>query len=365
MPKTIFHEVLLTGVQEGASDWHIREGSDVGLRVDGVLVAVDFSTPRPLLEQFIKEILPPSLKTPFDMTGDADFAFQEEGVGRFRANLHRQRGMLGLTLRYVKGKVPDRLELGLPEILQKISEAKNGIVFVTGATGSGKSTTLAYMIEHMNETMNHHIITIEDPIEYSFADNKCIIEQREIGIDSISFESALIHALRQDPDVIVVGEMRSRATVETALSAAETGHLVLSTLHTTTASQTILRVLDMFPHSEREAVRRSIASSISAIICQRLVPRASGKGVIPAMEILLATPIVQKLITENKMEKLPMAIEAGVEDGMMSFNRSLLLLANDGMITEEAALAASNNPEALKMNLNGIFLNTDGGSLIS
>ncbi len=364
MPKTCLHDALQAGVAEGASDWHIREGSTVGVRVDGNLVEMEFSTSRPFIEQFIKEILPPNLKTPFDMTGDADFAFFEEGVGRFRANLHRQRGMLAIALRHVKGKVPSREVLGLPPVIQTIAEANHGIVFVTGATGSGKSTTLAYMIEHMNHTMHQHIITIEDPIEYSFHDDRCVIEQREVGIDSISFESALVHSLRQDPDVIVVGEMRNRITFDTALTAAETGHLVLSTLHTTNASQSIIRVLDMFPHSEREAVRRSLASTLSAIICQRLVPRAGGKGVIPATEVLLATPIVRKLIVENKLERLPLAIEAGVEDGMMSFNRSLLGLVNEGQITEQAALDTSNNPEALRMNLNGIFLNTDSGALI-
>ncbi len=364
MARTVLHEVLQAGVTEQASDWHFREGSTVGLRIDGNLVEIDFTTSHEFMEKAVNEILPPVQKQIYEKTGDADFAIVEDGVGRFRANLHRQRGMLALTLRHVKSAVPERAALGIPETIVKLAERDRGIVFVTGVTGSGKSTTLAAMVEYMNSNMARHIITIEDPIEYSFQDRKCIIEQREVGMDSISFESALVHVLRQDPDVIVIGEMRSRTTFETAMAAAETGHLVLSTLHTTNASQTILRILDMFPNDERDAVRRSVASSMHAIICQRLVNRASGKGVIPAFEILINTPVVTKIIQDNRVEKLPIAIDSGGQEGMISFNHSLLALVNEGLITEQAALDSSNNPEALQMNLNGIFLSTDGGSLL-
>lgn len=364
MPKTIMHDILQAGVHAHASDWHIREGRPVGLRVDGNLVETDFVSSREFIEKAVSEMMPPLFFEVFDRAGDVDFAFVEEGIGRFRVNLHRQRGLMAMSLRFVKSKVPAYTELGLPEVVLRIAETQRGIVFVTGATGSGKSTTLASMLEHINANFGLHVITIEDPIEYTFDDNKSIIEQREVGLDCTSFESALEHVLRQDPDVIVIGEMRSRVTFETALAASETGHLVMSTMHTTNASQTILRVLDMFPHQEREAIRRSLGANLNSIICQRLVQRASGRGVIPAVEVMVNTPIVSKLITENRMEKLPSAIESGADDGMISFNRSLLNLVNEGLITEQAALDTSNNPQALQMNLNGIFLNTDAGSLI-
>jgi twitching motility protein PilT len=234
-------------------------------------------------------------------------------------------------------------------------------VFVTGTTGSGKSTTMAAMIAHLNSHKREHIITIEDPIEYTFKDNTCFIEQREVGLDAINFESALVHSLRQDPDVIVIGEMRNRETFETALTAAETGHLVISTLHTKDAAQSILRILDMYPSEEREPVRKSLSGALRAIICQRLPPKASGKGVVPANEILVNAPIVRKLIFENRLEKLGQAIEAGQEDGMMSFNVCLLRLVNDGLVSEETALQFSDNPQALRMNFKGIFLSDSSG----
>ncbi|OGV74795.1 MAG: twitching motility protein [Lentisphaerae bacterium RIFOXYB12_FULL_65_16] len=362
--RSPLHDVLATGVQEGASDWHIREDCNVALRIDGRLVEVDFPAATDFLNAAINDITSPQQLETYVRTGDVDFAFEEEDVGRFRANLHRQRGQMALTLRHVKGKIPDLDELGMPATLKKIAESNNGIIFVTGTTGSGKSTTLAGMIGHMNTTSSLHIITIEDPIEYTFPDQECIIEQREIGLDSESFISALIHILRQDPDVIVIGEMRDRTTFETALTAAETGHLVLTTLHTLDAAQSINRILDLYPLEERENVRKSLATSLRAIVCQRLLPRAAGKGVVPAVEIMVNTPIVAKLLYENKLDKLEQAIAGGKEDGMMSFNQSLLGLVNEGLVTEENALQTSDNPEALRMNLKGIFLSTDGGGII-
>jgi len=363
--RTVLHDILSTGVSENASDWHIREGSNVGLRIDGALVEVDFATDRKFMEQAIEQMTEESHRKTFLEHGDADFALAEDGVGRFRVNLHRQRGMIAMTFRHVKGEIPVVESLGLPPVLRKIAENHNGIVFVTGTTGSGKSTTLAAMLGHMNTNMNRHIITIEDPIEYNFPDKQCIIEQREVGIDCSTFDSALVHALRQDPDVIVVGEMRNRESFETALTAAETGHLVMTTLHTKDAPQSILRILDMYPNEERESVRKSLAESLRAIVCQRLVPKATGKGVVPVNEILINTPIVEKLIDEGKLGKLGQAIDGGGDDGMMSFNARLLDLVNDGVITEEVALATSDNPSALKMNLKGIFLSDAGGGIIN
>ena len=364
MTETALHDILELGVQEGASDWHIREDCTVSLRVNGTLGEIDFVTDNAFFQRVLDEVVPANLLITFDKTGDADFAFEEDGVGRFRANLHRQRGKLGLTLRFVKEKVPPVGELHLPEQVPNLAESLRGIIFVAGITGAGKSTTLACMVEHMNQKMTRHIITVEDPIEYAFQDDNSIIEQREVGLDVNTFNSALIHVLRQDPDVIVIGEMRDRETFETALVAAETGHLVLTTLHTMNASQSLTRILDMYDHNEREAVRKGLAINLRAIVCQRLVRRASGRGMVPAMEILINTPIVTKLISENKLDKIQTAIDAGAEDGMMSFNRSLLGLINEGLITEEEGLLASSSADQLRMNLQGIFLNSDGGTIV-
>ena len=356
------HEFLEMGVKEGASDWHIREGKNVFIRLNGDLLEIEGSlTTKEFLEATIKQICTEKDCHYYDETGDADFALQEEGVGRFRVNLHKQRGMHALTLRHIKSKVPDVKKMNLPEILLRIAENHNGIVLVTGATGSGKSTTMAAMIDHMNQTMNRHIITIEDPIEYVFEDKNCVIQQREVGLDVSTFDSALIHSLRQDPDVIVVGEIRNRDTFETALKAAQTGHLVVGTLHTQSASATISRILDLYKSEEREAVLKSLSQSLRASICQRLLQRVDGKGVVPANEILTGVPIVQKLLFEGRIDKLIAAIEANEKEGMMTFNQCFIKLVNKGIITREVAFESSDSPEALRMNLQGIFLNSAGG----
>lgn len=365
MAHTILHDVLAAGVEEGASDWHIREGRPVSLRISGSLAELDVTTDRKFLLQAIEQICTDQQKQRFQEIGDTDFAFMEDGLGRFRANLHRQRNGIAVTLRYVKERVAPIDELKLPRKIHELAESQRGIIFVTGITGAGKSTTLASMLEHVNEQQTRHIITIEDPIEYSFRDNNSVIEQREVGLDTGSFDSALVHVLRQDPDVVVIGEMRDKMTFETALTAAETGHLVLTTLHTTNAPQSLNRILDMYNQQERESIRKSLSGNLRAIICQRLIQRASGKGQVPAVEIMINTPIVQKLIAEGRFDKLPGAIDAGAEEGMISFNRSLLKLIQDGTIREEDGLAASNNAEALRMNLSGIYLNSDKGSIVS
>jgi twitching motility protein PilT len=257
--------------------------------------------------------------------------------------------------------VPDLEKLGLPEIIQDIAKSERGIILVTGTTGSGKSTTLACMMEYMNTHMARHIITIEDPVEYAFVDKKSFFEQREVGLDTISFDSALVAALRQDPDVIVVGEMRRRESFDAALTAADTGHLVMSTLHTTNASQTIQRILDFYPHEERKQVRLALATNLAAIVCQRLMPKAMGKGVVPGLEVMINSPVIRKLLEEDKLDRVGAAIEASRSEGMMSFNQCLLEQVNAGLITEEVAMERATNPEALAMNLKGIFLGTDGG----
>jgi twitching motility protein PilT len=300
-------------------------------------------------------MLPRHLEARLEREKEVDFSYLDESLGRFRANVFFQRGLLCLALRYVKAHIPSFAELHLPEQIAKIATAERGIVLVTGATGCGKSSTLASMIEHINVNEKCHVITLEDPIEYVFEDKQCIIEQREVGLDTLSFERALVHVMRQDPDVIMIGEMRDSQSFMAALAAADTGHLVMTTLHTTTAYSTIGRVLDFFPAHERDQIRRQIAANMQAVICQRLVPAIAG-GVVPAVEIMNNTPTVRKLIEENRVDKLFAAVETGSEDGMQTFNQSLFKLVKAKMITEENALARATNPEALKMNFRGIFL---------
>lgn len=363
MAVSAFSDVLQAGVEAGASDWHIRAESPAVLRVSGDLVEVEgFCPERDFLADAVGQICSEKDLENYDEHGDSDFAHLEDGVGRFRVNLHRQRGLMSLTFRHISDSLPDFEGLGLPPVISRIAAAERGIILVTGTTGSGKSTTLAAMLEYMNANFGRHIITIEDPIEYHFADQNCVFEQREVGMDTSSFDSALIHALRQDPDVIVVGEMRNRHSFDTALTAADTGHMVMSTLHTSSASQSVQRILDFYEEDERKQVRLALASNLHAIISQRLVPSLAG-GRSPAVEIMIKTPIIRKLLEEDKLDKLSMAIQGGEKDGMMSFNQCLLKLVSEGIVSEELALEKATNPEQLRMNLKGIFL-SDGAAIL-
>jgi twitching motility protein PilT len=251
--------------------------------------------------------------------------------------------------------VPSFEELGLLEQTKKIAESPRGIVLVAGSTGCGKSTTLAAMIEHINSNFKKHIITLEDPIEYVFEDNQCVVEQREVGLDTLSFHHALKHVLRQDPDIIMIGEMRDSLSFTAAMSAADTGHLVLSTLHTTTAGQSVNRILDFFKADEREQIRRQLAGTLQAVICQRMVATVAG-SMTPAIEIMINTATVKKLIEENRLDKLAVAIETGNDDGMINFNQALFQLVKNGKVSEQEALSKASNPQALEMNFKGIFL---------
>ena len=278
-------------------------------------------------------------------TGDLDVSYAPKGIGRFRVNIHRQRGMNAITMRHVKSKIRTAEELSLPGVIEKIAALQRGIIIICGTTGSGKSTTLAAMLDYMNKNYSRHIITIEDPIEYEFEDKNCLFEQREVGLDTSSFYSALVHSLRQDPDVIMVGEMRDRESFEAALTAADTGHLVLTTLHATNATQVITRILDFYPKEEQDPIRESLALNLQATIAQRLLPKAFGGGVVPVNEVMINTTVVRNLLQKNKLDKLPQAIAAGKEDGMLSFNASILERINNGEITEEVGLEASAEPE--------------------
>lgn len=357
MGLSVIHDLLELGVSSNASDWHIKEGHPVVLRIEGSLVDTDFSTDSECIDQILKDMVTSEdMMHKYNETGDLDLSYVEDNVGRFRVNVHQQRGRPAFTLRHVKTNIMTLDELGLPQIMKTIAEAKRGIIILGGTTGSGKSTTLAAMLEHINLNYRRHCITIEDPIEYEFEDKKSVFEQREVGIDTDSFQAALVHVLRQDPDIIMVGEMRNRESFDAALQAADTGHLVMTTLHATTAAQSVTRILDFYDFNEQNSIRMALSINLHAIVCQRLLPRAFGGGVVPGAEIMINTPMVRKLMEQGQLEKLPAAIENGNEDGMQSFNQSLLKLVNDGHITEEDALGAASNPEALKMSLKGIEL---------
>jgi len=359
----VFTRILKAAVDARASDIHLKQGGPVIFRIARQLIAIEAPTPTPeWLNMVVDHILPPHMKAHFSQAREADFSYWVPGIGRFRTNVFQQRGEIAISMRYVKAQVPDFESLGLPQVLKTIAESPRGIVLLSGTTGSGKSTTLAAMIEHINGNFRKHIVTLEDPIEYVFEDNQAVIEQREVGLDTESFYTGLRASLRQDPDVIMIGEMRDSTTFAAAISAADTGHLVLSTVHTTNASQSIGRILDFFKADEREQVRRQLAGTLRAVICQRMVPLIVG-GMTPACEILLNTPVVRKMLEENRLDKLAAAIETGYDDGMQDFNRAVLQLYNDGKITKDEAMAKAGNAAALEMNLKGIFL-TQGSRIL-
>jgi len=360
----LFHRALKVAVDGNASDIHIKVNAPIILRISRELVALE--SPHPTLEWMntvVDAIVPRHLKKRLEEEREVDFSYFQPDVGRFRTNLFQQRGQWCLAMRYVRNRVPNFDQLGLLPQIKNLAEEPRGIVLVAGTTGSGKSTTLAAMIEHINANFKKHVVTLEDPIEYVFEDNQSVIEQREVGLDTQSFHHALKHMLRQDPDIIMIGEMRDDISLAAAMSAADTGHLVFSTIHTTNASQSVTRILDFFKAEEREQVRHQLAETLRGVVCQRMVPSLDGK-MVPALEIMVNSPMVRKLIEENRLEKLSVAIETGVDDGMLTFNQCLYNLVKAGKISEKEALAKATNPQALEMNFKGIFLN-EGGRIIS
>ena len=351
-----FHRILKTAVEGGASDIHLKIGTPVIFRINRQLIAIECPLPtEEWMNQIVHQVIPAHLRQRVDEEREADFSYFVPGIGRFRTNLFQQRGQWCLAMRHVKTHVPSFEELGLLEQLRTIAESPRGIVLVAGSTGCGKSTTLAAMIEHINASFKKHIITLEDPIEYVFEDNQSVVEQREVGLDTLTFHHALTHILRQDPDIIMIGEMRDSISFSTAMSAADTGHLVLSTLHTTNAAQSINRILDFFKADEREQIRRQLAGTLQAVVCQRMTNTVTG-SMTPALEIMINTATVKKLIEDNRLDKLPAAIETGTDEGMLNFNQALFQLVKDGKVSEKEALAKASNPQALEMNFKGIFL---------
>jgi twitching motility protein PilT len=342
----------------GGSDLHCKVGSPPRVRIDGRLRKLETRdlTP-PDTEQMVREVLREDLIDEFDRTNEADFAYSLPDVGRFRVNAFRSRGSAGLVFRRVSvGAIPLR-DLGLPAVLETLALEPRGLVLVTGPTGSGKTTTLAGMIDHINLNREVHVVTIEDPIEIVHFDKLAMINQREVRVDTDDFHVALRAALRQDPDVILVGEMRDQETVRAALAAAETGHFVMSTLHTTDAQETITRVVDFFPPHEQKQVRISLASALRGIICQRLVPRADGEGRCVAMEICINTGrVADAIMDSDKSSAILGLIADGSYYGMQTFDQHLVALIRDGVITLDAAMTASTNPHDLTVELRRVGL---------
>ena len=342
----------------GGSDLHCKVGSPPRVRIDGRLRKLQAPVLTPAdTEAFVAEILRPDLVEQFHKTNEADFAHSSPGVGRFRVNVFRSRGSCGLVLRRVSvGAIPLE-DLGLPPVLAPLALEPRGLVLVTGPTGSGKTTTLAGMIDHINNNREVHVVTIEDPIEVLHFDKLSMINQREVRVDTSDFSTALRAAMRQDPDVILVGEMRDMETVKAALAAAETGHFVMSTLHTTDATETINRVIDFFPPHEQKQVRLSLAGALRGILCQRLVPRADGLGRCVAMEIAINTGRIADAITDpDKTSTIAQLISEGAYYGMQTFDAHLVALIRDGIISLEAAMGASTSPHDLTVELRRLGL---------
>ena len=352
----LFHRILSLAIESGASDVHVKIGGQVIFRINSQLTPIEAPLPTPeWMDGVLQTIVPRYVRTRLEHDHEADFSYYAPGIGRFRTNVFQQRGQFCLSMRYVKTKIPSFSELNLLDVLKTIAESPRGIVLVAGTTGCGKSTTLAAMIQHINVTAKKHIITLEDPIEYVFEDAQSVIEQREIGLDTLSFDHGLKYILRQDPDIIMIGEMRDAVSFQAAMSAADTGHLVLSTLHTTDAPQSIGRILDFFKADERDQIRRQLSGTLQAVVVQRMAMAAMG-GMIPAVEIMINSSTVRKLLEENRLDKLGAAVETGTDDGMQNFNQSLFSLVKQRKVTEKEALSKATNPAALEMNFKGIFL---------
>ena len=356
-------EILKVAIKGGASDIHLKMGLPPLFRVDGALVPLRDGE-RITLEEIKAmafSMMNPVQKARFEEQREADLAYGIAGLGRFRVNVFQQRGAIGIVLRVIPFGVKTVEELNLPDVVKTISQEHRGLILVTGTTGSGKSTTLAAMIEQINSERTSHIMTIEDPIEFLIRDRRSIVNQREIGVDTHSFANALRGALRQDPDVILVGEMRDFETIETALTAAETGHLVMSTLHTLDATETINRIISVFPPYQQKQVRLQLSTVLKAVISQRLVPRADGKGRVPALEILVSTGLVRELIADkDRTKELSDAITKGYTTyGMQSFDQSLMQLVKEGLVTYEEALKNVSNPDDFALRYRGIDSTSD------
>ena len=356
--KQELNKILQVAGKGGASDIHIKAGLPPIFRVDGSLLPLrDAKRLSPEeIGQMAASIMTRMQREDFEKSLDIDLSYGVPGVGRFRVNVFQQRGSIGMVFRVIPFKVASVEELLLPQVVQELAEERRGLILVTGATGSGKSTTLASMVDYINQTRTAHIITIEDPIEFLIRDKRSIINQREVGNDTGNFARALKAALRQDPDVIMLGEMRDLETIEIAMTASETGHLVMSTLHTVDAAEAVNRIVTAFPPHMRDQARYQFANLFRGVVAQRLVPRADGKGRVPAVEVMLSTARIREMILEEETARsLTEQVSKGFDSyGMQTFDQSLMWLLQNGFITYEEALVQSSNPDDFALRVSGI-----------
>jgi twitching motility protein PilT len=360
-PQKEIERLMVACARNKASDLHLKVGQKPILRVNTMIHELGN---RVLSQDDVKrmmyEIMSDLQRDRFETEHDLDFAYSIPGVGRYRINVFYERGAMAVAMRRVNTSIPSFKDLNLPEAMEKLCAIEQGLIIMAGPTGSGKSTTLACIIDFINTHQKLHIITVEDPIEYLFQDRKSFVNQREIGIDVPDFHQALKHVVRQDPDVILVGEMRDYLSFDAALMASETGHLVFSTIHASSAPQTIGRLLDLFPTERQPLIRQSLAFNMRAIVCQRILPSCKeGIKMVPAVEILFNNATATKLIMNAEDKKLADLIRGSKEEGMQDFNMSLVDLINRGLVSKKVALQYSPNPDQLKMNLQGIYLGDD------
>lgn len=357
-------EMLTEMIEKKASDLHLRVGLPPTLRVDGLLQEIDSKALSvDDIEKITDQILSQQQKQRFLVKNELDLALSVSGMGRFRVNFYRQRGTVGIAMRSVRLEIPSFEELNLPPVVKSLANNKRGLIILTGTTGSGKSTTLATIIEEINMSRKENILTIEDPIEFMFRNKKSVISQREIGGDTESFVTALRQAFRQDPDVILIGEIRDIETMSIALTAADTGHLVLTTLHTLNAVETISRIISFYPPHQHQQIRMLLAATLKAIVCQRLLPRSDGPGRVPAVEVLVNTASVKEYIMDTlKTPLISELIESGaIQYGMQSFDQSIMDLYKRGLISYEEAMSQATNPDDFDLRLEGITGASDRG----
>jgi twitching motility protein PilT len=360
------NDLLRIAVERGASDLHLKVGNYPMLRIRGSLepATPDHRVDHEEMMGFAAKVLPAQHRERFNTSHEVDLAYSVPGLGRFRCNTFQQRGTIGMVFRVIPVQVQTRENLMLPGVLKKIAAEERGLVLVTGTTGCGKSTTLAAMLDDINESRTCHVMTVEDPIEYLHRDKKSIFCQREIGVDTNSFSQALRSALRQDPDVILVGEMRDQETIETALHAAETGHMVFSTLHTLDATETINRIVAVFPPHQQKQIRLQLASVLKAVISQRLLPRADDKGRVPAVEVMINTAFIKECIVDpDKTNLIHGAISQGTSQyGMQTFDQSIFQLYDQNLIKKETALRWATSPDDFKLKMQGISSTGDSAA---